>query len=273
MATATPYLTPALETVNELLNTKKIPALSGDEMEMLCSHLFSLHDRDQRIVIAEIAYCNHDDPQSLNIFLACTLPLAQRMAERRAGRVFVHPTAWQVEAMYDGAVSQLLELFEANRDFLSIPNAFRRLLIRTIIYGTMYLFHLRQENWGIEGVEDITKIYSHKHLYRNPVERELIARELLEQVTTFPHLREEQSRMLKTIAALGPEKALRQQDYYWRERCEARSKQNRNRRAILDSDAVAKAMGVNRLKVQNLLRDTREILRDFFNRNGRLFAN
>ena len=106
-----------------------------------------------------------------------------------------------------------------------------------------------------------------------PVERELIARELLEQVTTFPHLREEQSRMLKTIAALGPEKALRQQDYYWRDRCEARSKQNRNRRTILDSDAVAKAMGVNRWKVQNLLRDTREILRDFFNRDGRLFAS
>jgi len=35
----------------------------------------------------------------------------------------------------------------------------------------------------------------------------LITRELLEQVTTFPHLREEHARMLKTIAAMGPEKA------------------------------------------------------------------
>lgn len=65
-----------------VLTTKKIPALGGDEMETLCNHLFALRDRDQRITIAEIAYHNHDDPQALNLFLACTMPMAQRMAER-----------------------------------------------------------------------------------------------------------------------------------------------------------------------------------------------
>ena len=83
MSTSAPFLPSVLAIVDELLTAKKIPALGGDEMEILCSHLFTLRDRDQRIRIAEIAFYNHDDPQALNIFLACTMPLAQRMSERR----------------------------------------------------------------------------------------------------------------------------------------------------------------------------------------------
>jgi hypothetical protein len=275
MSTPVPFLPPLLAAIDEMLTTKTIPTLSGDEMEFLCSHLFRLRNRDLQIAIAEIAYLNHDDPQALSIFLACTMPMAYRMAERRAGRVFVHPTAWQVEAMYDGVVTNLLEMFEAHRPPRSIPNAFRRYLMRTIIFGTMYAFHLRQENWHIEGVEDITKFFpSAKDRYRNPADRDMITRELLEQVTTFPHLREEHARMLKTIAALGPEKALRHDNCYWKNgRHEPASKQVRRRRAMLDLPAVAEAMGVKYLKAQHLLKQTREILRDFFNHDGSLFAN
>jgi hypothetical protein len=32
-------------------------------------------------------------------------------------------------------------------------------------------------------------------------------------------------------------------------------------------------MGVNKFKVKNLLKDTRRILRDMFDRDGRLFAS
>jgi len=35
---------------------------------------------------------------------------------------------------------------------------------------------------------------------------------------------------------------------------------------------IAEAMGVKYLKAQNLLKQTREILRGFFNHDGRLFA-
>jgi len=274
MSVSAPFLPPVLATVDEILITGKIPALSSDEMEALCSYLFALRDYDQQNAIAEIAYRNHNDPQALNIFLACTMPIAQRMAERRAARIFVHPTPWQLEAMYDGAVTHLLLMFEANRPLRPIPDGFRRYMLRTIIYGTMYLFHLRQENWGIEAVEDITKSYRVKDPYRNhAVERDLMTRELLEQVTTFPHLREEHAQMLKTIAALGPEKALRHDNCYWKNgRHEPASKQVRRRRAMLDLPAVAEAMGVKYLKAQNLLKQTREILRDFFNHDGRLFA-
>ncbi len=275
MTSAIPYLPPVLETVSEILTSNKIPALDGDAMEALCSHLFSLRDRDQRIAIAEIAFHNHDDPQALNIFLACVLPMAQRMAERKAIRVFTHPTDWQIEAMYDGAVSNLLNMFEVHRPLQPfVSNPFQRYLMMTIIHGAMTAFRFRQEYWNIEGVEDVTKFYRIKDRYRNPAERDAITRELLEQVTTFPHLREEQARVLKTIAALG-EKALRQQDYYSHSQgiSYARLQRNLNARVILDLAGIAKAMGVNKLKVKNLLKDARRILRDVFNRDGKLFAS
>ena len=110
---------PVPEIISELLTTKKVPALSGGEMENLCTYPFQLRNFDKRITIAEIAYNNHDDPQALNIFLTCTMPLAQRMAERRAGRIFVHPTDWQLEAMYEGTVAQPLGMFEASRPLQS----------------------------------------------------------------------------------------------------------------------------------------------------------
>lgn len=274
MSTPIPFLPPVLETVNEMLTTKRVPALSGDEMETLCSHLYALRDRDQRIAIAEIAYLNHDDPQALNIFLACTLPMAQRMAERKAERVFTHPTDWQLEAMYGGAASNLINMFEAHHPLQPfVSNPFQRYLMMTIIHGAMNPFRVRDEHWNIEGVEDVTKFDRIKDRYRNPAERDVINRELLEQVTTFPHLMEEQSRVLKTIAALGPEKALRQTNYCHNGVCIAHRKHIQRRRSILDLAGIANAMGVKKQKVKNLLKDTRRILRDVFNPDGRLFAS
>jgi hypothetical protein len=274
MSSAIPYLPPVLANLDEMLTTKRIPAMSGDEMETLCSYLFALRDRDQRIAIAEIAYNNYDDAQALNIFLACCLPLAQRMAERKAERVFTHPTDWQLEAMYDGAVSNLINMFEVHRPLQPfVSNPFQRYLMMTIIHGAMNPFRVRDEHWNIQGVEDLTKVQRIPGRHENPAERELITRDLLEQVTTFPHLMEEQARVLKTIAALGPEKALRQTNYYKNGSDQARQKHIRGRRCILNLAGIANAMGVNKTKVKNLLKDTRRILRDIFNRDGWLFAN
>jgi hypothetical protein len=146
MSTPIPFLPPVLATIDEMLTTKKNPALSGDEMETLCSHLYALRDRDQRIAIAEIAYLNHDDPQALNIFLACTIPMAERMAERKAERVFTHPTDWQLEAMYGGAVSNLINMFEVHRPLQPVVSyPFQRYLMMTIIHGAMNPFRIRHE--------------------------------------------------------------------------------------------------------------------------------
>lgn len=274
MATPIPFLPPVLATIDEMLTTKKIPALSGDEMETLCSHLYALRDRDQRIAIAEIAYLNHDDPQALNIFLACTLPMAQGMAEKKAKRVFTHPSDWQLEAMYDGAVSFLLEMFEVHRPIQPlVPDAFKRYLIITIFHGAMNRLRIRQEHWNIAGVEDVTKFHHIRERYQNPAERELITRDLLEQVTTFPYLMEGQAQVLKTIATLGPEKALRHTNYYRNGYCVARNKHILGRRPILDVTSIAREMGIKKQRVKNFLKDTRRILRDFFNPDGRLFAS
>jgi hypothetical protein len=274
MSAPVPFLPPVLALVDEMLTTKKIPALSGDEMEALCSHLFALRDRDQRITIAEVAYLNHDDPQALNIFLACTLPMAQRMAERKAERVFTYPTDWQVEAMYDGAVSNLINMFEVHHPLQPfVSNPFQRYLSMTIIHGAMNPFRVRDEHWNIQGVEDVTQFDRIRGRYANPAERELITRDLLEQVTTFPHLMEEQARVLKTIAVLGPEKALRHTNHYQQGGDKTHHKHIRRRRSILNLVGIADAMGVKKQKVKNLLKDSRRILRHVFNRDGRLFAN
>jgi hypothetical protein len=84
---------------------------------------------------------------------------------------------------------------------------------------------------------------------------------------------EEQARMLKTIAALGPEKALRHTNHYQQGGDKTNHKHIRGRRSILDLAGIAKTMGVNKFKVKNLLKDTRRILRDMFDRDGRLFAS
>jgi hypothetical protein len=270
-----PEIQPILD---EILTTKSIPALNPDQISILTHYLYNLpttgKSRDLRVNIAEIAYLNYQDPQALDLYLACTIRFAQRMAERKAYRVFVHPTDWQLEAMYDGAVRNLLQMFNAQRTLNStIPNAFRRYLMRSIGWGTMYLFHIRQENWDIEGVEDLSKFPSVQDRRRNPVEQDVIARDLLEQVITFPYLSEEQSRMLKAIAALGPEKALRHDSCYWKNgRHEPRSKQIRRRRAMLDLDTLAATMGIDKIKLQSILKQSREILRGFFDRDGRLFT-
>src|SRR5215467_1365286 len=178
MIAPVPFLPPVLATVDEMLTTKTIPALSGDEMETLCSHLFALRDRDQRIAIAEIAYLNHDDPQAFNIFLACTLPMAQRMAERKAERVFTHPTDWQLEAMYGGAVSNLINMFEVHRPLQPfVSNPFQRYLMITILHGAMNPFRVRDEHWNIETVGDVIKFGRIEDRYRNPAERDVINRE------------------------------------------------------------------------------------------------
>jgi hypothetical protein len=154
-----------------------------------------------------------------------------------------------------------------------VSNPFQRYLIMTIIHGAMNPFRVRDEHWNIQGVEDVTQFDRIRGRYANPAERELITRDLLEQVTTFPHLMEEQARVLKTIAVLGPEKALRHTNHYQQGGDKTHHKHIRRRRSILNLVGIADAMGVKKQKVKNLLKDSRRILRHVFNRDGRLFAN
>jgi hypothetical protein len=272
MSSPIPFLPPILETVNEMLATKKIPALSGDEMETLCSHLFALRDRDQRIAMAEIAYLNHQDPQALDVFLACTIPLAQKMSQQRAYRIYEHPSAWALEAMYDGAVTALLTMFLRHAPLSTLPDAFRRYLTVIIIKGSLRDYFKRHENFGIYAMKDIAGVAVRKNLFRDPVDDEVLTRKVLEQVINFPHLRDEHRAVLQAIATLGPDVALKQHAFTnkgdpgkWRNR--------RNIRPILNPDAIAAAMGLPKRDVHRYLCQMRPILRDVFNRDGSLFSS
>jgi hypothetical protein len=272
MSTPTPFLPPVLETVTEILTTKTIPALDGDQMALLSEYLFNLTDRELRIQIAEIAYLNHADPQALDLFLACTLPLAQKMSLRRAYRIYEHPSAWTVEMMYDGAVTALLTMFLRHAPLSAIPDAFRRYLMITIIKGSLRDYFKRYENFGIYAMRDVAGVANRKNLFRDPVDEAVLTRKVLEQVINFPHLRDEHRAVLQAIGSLGPDVALKQHAFTnkgdpgkWRNR--------RHIRPILNPDAIAAAMGLPKKDVHRYLCQMRPILRDMFNRDGSLFSS
>jgi len=272
MSSPTPFLPPVLQVVHEMVTLKSVPALDGDQMATLCNYLFAIPDRALRIQVAEIAYCNYDDPQALDVFLACTMPLAKQIAQRKAYRIFGLPSDWQLECMYDGSVSALLTMFERHAPLSSLPNAFRRYLLRTLTTGALRDYFKREEHFGIRTVGDLTAVSYRQNLFRDPVDENVLTRKVLEQVINFPHLRDEHRAVLQAIAALGPDAALKEHRFTnsgdpdkW--------KRDRNRRPILNPDAIAGAMGLPKCDVHRYLCQMRPILRDMFNRDGSLFAS
>jgi hypothetical protein len=255
-----------------MVTSNVVPALDGDQMAALSGYLFASPDRAVRIQIAEIAYRNYDDPQALDVFLACTMPLAKQIAERKAYRVFGLPSDWQLECMYDGSVSALLRMFEHHAPLSSLPNAFRRYLLCTLSKGALRDFFKREENFGIRTVEDLTAVSYRQSLFRDSVDENVLTRKVLEQVINFPHLRDEHRAVLQAIAALGPDAALKEHRFS-KSGDPDKWKRDRNRRPILNPDTIAEAMGLPKRDVHRYLCQMRPILRDMFNRNGSLFAS
>jgi hypothetical protein len=249
----------------------KIPPLDTVQMLALLHYLFNAADRPLRFQIAEVVYrYDHDHPNAQDIFLACTLPSAEKAARRKAEKLFVHPSDWQVELMYDGAVAAAIEMFQLNPPLRSIPNAFRRYVVRGLSRGMLRSYFMREENSRIRPVGDVRAVRTRKTVVPNAVEREIIARELLDQVTNYANLRPPVRATLECIAALGPDFALKEHAYTasgdpdkW--------KRDRDRRPILDPDAIAEAMGIPKRDVHRYLCQARVILRQAFNADGRLF--
>jgi hypothetical protein len=130
--------------------------------------------------------------------------------------------------------------------------------------GTLRSFFMREENDSVRTVADPETATSCKRPFRNKVEQDVITRELLRQVVTFPHLRTPLVETLQCISELGPDGALKERAY-------PNLKRDRGRRPILDPDAIAEAMGTTRAAVHRNLREARLILRDVFNADGKLF--
>jgi len=260
-----------LDTINDLLSRRKIPQLDEVQMSALLHHLFKIRTRALRFEVAEVVYrFDHDHPNAQDLFLACTLPSAQIAAQRKASKLFVYPSDWQIEVFYDGAVEAAIGMFRANRPLADVPNAFRRYLVRAMSSGMLRAYFRREENSGIRSVGDVSAIRSRETVVPNTIEREVIAGELLEQVTNWPYLRSPLLAMLQCIAALGPDLALKEHAYTasgdpdkW--------KREWHRRPILDADAIAEAMGIPKQDVHRYLCQARVILRHVFNPDGRLF--
>ena len=262
-----------LDTVNNLLANQKIPSVDAVQMLDLLQHLFTTGEKPVRIQVAEVAYrYDHDHPRAMDVFLACTLPLAEKAARRRAYRFFKCPSDWQIELMYDGAVTAMVTMFQSNCAMGPGTNAFRRYLLRSIAMGTVRSYFMRQENDGIRTVASLTTLPTRNRPFRNKVEQEAITRELLNEVTNFPHLRDPLRATLQCIAALGPHGALKDHAFTMSGDPDKWERQRRSR-PILDPDAIAAAMGTTRSAVHRNLREARLILRDVFNADGKLFLN
>lgn len=260
-----------LETISNLVSSRRIPQLDAVQMSGLLQHLFKIRKRALRFEVAEVAYRHdHDHPNAQDVFLACTLPSAQIAAQRKAARLFVYPSDWQIEVFYDGAVEGAIGMFRTNRPLSDMPNAFRRYLVRAMSHGMLRAYFKREENRGIRPVGDVRTVRTRKTAVPNTIEREVIAKELLEQVTNWPYLRPPLRATLQCIAALGPDFALKEHAYTasgdpdkWRREW--------HRRPILDPDAIAEAMAIPKQDVHRYLCQARVILRQVFNRDGKLF--
>ena len=254
-----------LDTVKDMLANTTIPAIDAVQMSDLLQYLFNTAEKTLRIQVAEIVYRNdHDHPSAQDIFLACTLPMAEKAARRKAHKLFICPSDWQLELMYDGAVKAMIAVFHRNSAMRPGTDAFRRYILRALALGTVRSYFMREENDGVRAVANPATASSRKRPFRNKVEQDAITRELLRQVTNFPHLRAPLVETLQCISALGPDGALKEQAY-------PNLKRDRGRRPILDPDAIAEAMGTNRAAVHRNLREARLILREVFNADGKLF--
>ena len=173
-----------LETISDLLSSKKIPQLDEVQMSALLHHVFGAIDRTLRIQIAEVVYrYDHDHPKALDLFLASTLPLAEKVAKRKASKLFLYPSDWQVELMYDGAVEAVIDVFHRNYPVSSLPDAFRRYFLRALSSNTTRRYFMRHENERVRPVADVGTVRAPRKPFRNAIEDDVITRELLGQVT------------------------------------------------------------------------------------------
>ncbi|MGA3132455.1 MAG: hypothetical protein ABSD59_16745 [Terracidiphilus sp.] len=259
--------------IEDLLAQNRIPSLDQAQMSDFLHGLFTSCEKTIRVRIAEIVYCyDHDNPHAFNIFLACTVPLAEKAARRRADRLFVHPSDWQLESMYNGAVEAVITVFQTNSIIAPGTGNFRRYLYRAMALGALRSYFRRGENDGVRAVADLAAIPSRKLQVRSHAEQDVITRDLLNRVTSFPNLRPTVSATLACIRALGPDVALKEHAYTasgdpdkW--------KRDRDRRPILNPIAIAEAMGTDRYTVHTNLREARIILRSVFNADGKLFLS
>ena len=270
MSSAVPYLPPVLESINQIVTSKTIPELNKIERSDITYYLFKHANKQLRLAIAETAYRNHKRPRALDLFLSCVMPLAERWAARKAQNMFIHPSDWQIECFYSGAVSAILKTFHNPFPLRDEPDAFRRFLPYRFACGAIEAYFTRHDNHRMTTVENL-ELVTRPDLYANPIEQELITRDLLEKISEYPLLQRSLSKTLECIRELGPDVVLKER-HWAEERNPERSKKGFAGRPMLNAETIAQARGVTTAFVHCQISTARRILQKAFNGDGRLFA-
>jgi hypothetical protein len=270
MSAPLPFLPAVLDTINLIVTSKTIPTLDEMQRSDVTQYLFKHADKSLRLAIAEIAYRNHQQPHALDLFLSCAMPLAQRWAVRKACNMFIQPSDWQIECFYTGAVSAMLKTFQNPFPLRDEPDAFRRFLPYRFACGAVEAYFTRYENHRMTTVENL-EFVTRPDLYSNPIEQELITRDLLEKISQYPLLQRSLSKTLECIRELGPDVVLKER--HWAEqRNPERSKKGFAGRPMLNAEPIAEARGVTPAFVLVQISMARRILQKAFNADGSLFA-
>lgn len=269
MSSLTPFLPPVLDTINEIVTSKTIPALNEMQRSDVTDYLFRAN-KSLQLTVGEIAYRNHKQPHAQDLFLSCTMPLAQRWAVRKAQTMFVYPSDWQSECFYNGAVFAILKTFQKPFPLRDEPDAFRRFLPYRFTCGAIEAYFTRYENHRTETVANVELAARPNRISSHPMEQELITRDLLEKISEYPLLQRALSKTLQCIRELGPDMVLKER--HWAEaRNPERSKKGFAGRPMLNVQTIAKARGVTPGFVLCQISIARKVLRKAFNGDGRLF--
>ena len=265
MICATALATPAA--VSNLIANKAIPVLSDDELADIAEHLFLRAKTAVRINVAEVAYRNYGHPQACSLFLASAMPIAAKYSKRKTLDLFPHPSDWQFESLYHGAVMAAIRFFNRQTPLTSCPDGFRRYFLRTIATGALNQYFNRYEYAGVQAFDNLEKSVHPRSNEHSPEEL-VITHDLLEQVTHYPMLQRCLSDTLQAIADLGPQGALKEYAPWIGDDKHRR----RDKALVLNMDAIAKARGIQAKTLYAQICHVRAVLRRAFNGDGRLFV-
>lgn len=255
--------------IASLLAEQTIPALDERQYQELTQHLFSRADSLLRLQVAE-AVLRHarQHPQALGLFLACVCPLAEKAVRRLFENMFPQPPDLTRELLYNGAINGAIRMFQ--RYGLRDETPFRPALYCAVKTGAMQAAFHRTENRAICSMGSVDH-----HASGPRVEERLIAREMLDKIAALEPKPETARiyRFLRCLVNLGPD-ALRPSAYEPKRRYSRRhagAGRHRSPQLRIDLEPIMKELEISHWAARQYLTQARQMLRQVFDADGRLF--
>jgi hypothetical protein len=147
-----------------------------------------------------------------------------------------------VPSIYDGAARAMIAVFRSNRAVQPGLDAFRRYLLRALALGAVPSYFQR---WKYDAICTVAALPCSRWTVPNHAVEHVIAAERHDHVTRFPHLRPQVCATLACVRALGPDNSLKEHPRT-RSSDPDKWKCERGRRPILNPNAVAQEIGIDR---------------------------